>query len=114
MPLNLLLGRDGGELDGSASISVRGYRGTEVSHNHVLRMEAVGLTLAASAQQGDADVGCFSMLNHAKRTGRAERRLERAAALFFVGKHRSRHYVSQGLHAPSCIHDTHRALPGNI
>lgn len=79
------------------SISVQGYRGTDVFHNRVLQMQAVGLTQAVNAQQGDARAECFIILNHAKRTGRAERRLERAAALFFAHKHRSRYYASQGL-----------------
>lgn len=98
MPLNLLLGREGGELDSSAfCFCARIQRHTEVFHDRVLQTEAVGLTPASSAQQGNAHAGCFIILNHAKRPGRAERRLERAAVLFFADKHRSRYYARQGL-----------------
>ena len=103
MPLNLLLGREGESWTAALSVSVQGYRGTGVFHDRVLQTEAVELTPAASAQRGDAHAGCFIILNHAKRTGRAERRLERAAVLFFADKHRSRYYASQGLACSLCV-----------
>lgn len=87
MSLSLPNGREGESWKPMLPVSLQGCRGTELFHHRVLPTDTAGLTLATllphlhPVLSRKVCTGCFIISNHTKRTGRAEIRTQKAAAL---------------------------------